>query len=308
MPSVVLRLAPLLLTLTFSGCHDLPTGPLPDPSDVGGLLSGECTKQTDGTYLCPPISSDPGTGSEPCMESTGGEDPESMIVQSCPPSGGPGDGSTGPAPGDGSTGGDTPIHGGDGRSTQPPPRDPPPTEVVDTCDTGDAAFDDPIIMQGLKDLWTRSNPVAPQAQRLEQAAWIIHDAGGSFRMAPFITTRQGPCNVNGNFNPPAGAVAWVHTHPFWSGEVQTVCGALKQPDPYVPGGFRDVLGPDGQPVYPEYRNSPSIPDRELLNDINATMEMLGRNPLAGVIIDANQITVYSENSSDGTAVFPRCSY
>jgi hypothetical protein len=127
-------------------------------------------------------------------------------------------------------------------------------------------------------------------------------------MVPFTVTAQGPCGINGNFNAPSGAVAWVHTHPFRNGEVQTICGAVKQPDPSAPGGYRDVIGPNGQPVYPQYRNNPSIPDRELMNDINATMALLGRNWLAGVIIDANQTTVYSENASEGTSPLPRCGY
>jgi hypothetical protein len=164
------------------------------------------------------------------------------------------------------------------------------------------------VKQGLKELWARSNASALQAQRLEQAAWIIQNPDGTFGMAPFSVTAQGPCRVNGNFNAPPGAVAWVHTHPFTRDEVQTICGALKQPDPTAPGGYRDVLGPNGQPVYPVYRNNPSITDRELLSDVNDAMTRAGRDQLAGVIIDANRTTVYTEIPGDSPTAFPRCGY
>jgi hypothetical protein len=131
---------------------------------------------------------------------------------------------------------------------------------------------------------------------------------GSYFTVPFSITAQGPCSLNGNLNAPQGAVGWVHTHPFTTGEVQTICGAIKQPDPSAPGGFRDAVGPNGQPLYPVYDNRPSFPDHELMNDMNATRAQLGQPLLAGVIIDANQTTVYTENPADGTTVLPRCGY
>lgn len=42
--------------------------------------------------------------------------------------------------------------------------------------------------------------------------------------------------------------------------------------------------------------------------MNDAMTLLGRDQLSGVIIDANQTTVYSENPGDGTSSFPRCGY
>jgi hypothetical protein len=118
MRSVLLRSAALLLPLILAACSEVTTpGPLLDGSGAGGLLSGECTRQADGSYLCPPITNDPVYPSDPCMESTGSADLEST-TQSCPPSGGD-DGSTAPPPDDGSTGGDDPIGGG----TPPPSGD-----------------------------------------------------------------------------------------------------------------------------------------------------------------------------------------
>lgn len=88
----------------------------------------------------------------------------------------------------------------------------------------------------------------------------------------------------------------------------TICGAFKTPDPNAPGGFRDVIGPDGRPAYPVYENRPSIPDRELMSDVNHLRAQLGQGLLSGIIIDANQTTIYTENPSDGTTVLPRCGY
>ena len=273
-----------LLLLIGTACADAPTLPTSDPgrsgpSRTGAYIPGEpgeCDPWQDANWCQDPggpgdgecITSSPGTGNPQA----------SAGVQGCTP-GGPG--------------------GGPGGGEEPPPSD--------TCRTGDPAFDSPDVKQGLNDLWTRSNPEAPQAQRLEQGAWIIQRPDGSYGMTPFSVSTQSPCGINGNFNAPQGAVGWVHTHPFTAGEVQTICGALKQPDPAT-GGWRDVIGTNGQPVYPVYSNRPSIPDRELMSDLNAVMGRLGRNPLAGVIIDANQTTVYSENPGDGTTTFPRCGY
>lgn len=284
-----LRLFPTVLVLLLSGaCTDAPTGPSLDPGAVGpsriGVWApgggGKCDPWQDVNWC------EGDSGGEPCITGeplTGGEPEEYVGVQGC------GTGGGGP-------GGD----GGDDDGEEPPP--------ADTCRTGDPALDSPAVKQGLKDLWARSNPTLAQAQRLEQAAWILQNPDGTFRMATFSVTVQGPCGVNGNLNAPPGAVAWVHTHPFTRNEVQTICGALKQPDPTAPGGYRDVLGPNGQPVYPVYRNLPSIPDRELLQDMNDAMTLVGRDQLSGVIIDANQTTVYSENPGDGTTSFPRCVY
>lgn len=280
----------------MSGCTDLPTGPQLGAEQVVGTGSSVDNQTVQGCVIegycvLPPISGGGSTcdphlqldwscddGGGDCMTSQPGTETDLLAPASCPEPRNP--------------------RGGDGYDPMP----------GDTCNTGDPAFDSPAVKQGLQDLWSRSNPTAPQAQRLEQAGWIVQDANGSFRMAPFTITTQGPCHVNGNFSPPAGAVAWVHTHPFQSREVQTICGALKQADPSAPGGFRDVVGPDGRLVYPEYRNKPSTLDHWAMNDVNAIMARLGRNALAGVIIDADHTTVYTENPGDGTTVLPRCFY
>jgi len=274
-----------LAVLLTAACADSPTAPsiAPDgvgPSKIGVWAPGGGGKCDPWMNLdwCEP---DDGGG---CMTSQPpeGTPEEFQGVQGCLP------------PGGGGGGGTTPTD----------------TVPTDTCKTGDPVLDSPAVKQGLNDLWARSNPTAPQAQRLEQAGWIVQRSDGSFYMAPFTISAQGPCSVNGNLNAPPGAVAFVHTHPFTQGEVQTICGAIKQPDPFAPGGFRDVIGSDGRPVHPVYDNKPSIPDRNLMNDVNRTRARFqpGSAQLSGVIIDANQTTVYTENTADGNTPFPRCGY
>ena len=288
----LLRLVALLLPFVLVACADLPTAPLAVPSDKP-LAS--CYERSDGTIYCDPISPiwdecDPWTrldwcrgGDGDCMTTARAADPGAAITQGCPPGGEPSPEPPGTGPGD----------------EEPPPGD--------TCQTGDPALDSPEVRQGLENLWIRSNPDAPQAQRLEEAAWIIQRSDGSFGMAQFNVSTQSPCGVNGNLNAPAGAVAWAHTHPFTAGEVQYICGSLKEPDPAT-GGWRDIVGPDGQPVYPVYDNRPSFPDREVMDAMNRVRSQRGQNLIAGVIIDANQTTVYSENPGEGTTTFPRCGY
>jgi hypothetical protein len=83
---------------------------------------------------------------------------------------------------------------------------------------------------------------------------------------------------------------------------------MKLADPSTPGGFRDVIGADGRPVYPVYDNKPSFPDRELMSDVNSTRAQLGQPLLSGLIIDHNQTTFYTEVPGDVTTVLPRCGY
>jgi hypothetical protein len=273
-----------VVLVSFSAaCTDSPVAPTLDadkagPSRIGAWIPGgpgECDPWQDVNWCNDP--GDPGDGA--CA--TGAEPPSGAVeVQGCT-----GPGSPRSSPGDGD--------------------DPPPS---DTCQTGDPALDSPGVQKGLKDLWTRSNPDAPQSQRLEQGGWIVQESDGSYRMAPFSSSVQGPCSINGNMNAPPGAVAWVHTHPFTRGEVQTICGAIKTPDPSAPGGFRDAVGPNGQPIYPVYDNKPSFPDRELMSDINNLHAQLGHSLLSGVIIDADQTTIYTENPGDNPVILTRCGY
>lgn len=280
------HLLTILFALILTACGDLPTTPSPD---AGPMLYGACVPNSDGVYVCPPIGNatcDPyhyDCGPGDCiMSPTGGDE----TVQNCPIGGGAPVGPGAPPP----TGG--------GGGASPP----------DTCQTGDPVLDSPAVRQMLSDLWQRSNPTAPQPQRLEQAGWIVQNPDGSFGTMPFTgITAQGPCEINGNLYAPPNAVAWVHTHPFERREVQVVCGPVQEPDPAT-GGPRNVIGPDGQVVYPVYYNRPSNRDRVVLETINIIRAGENRALLAGLIIDSDRITVYTEDQANKHQPFPRCGY
>jgi hypothetical protein len=289
---------PMLFALFFAAaCTDSPTGP--DTANSRGTGPNRIwTWYMPGVVVVgTPEECDPwmdlnwceggGAGGGECMESVGVNDPEAMRIATA-----------GGCTGTGGGGGGTPVGGG---TTSPPP------ESGDTCRTGNEILDSPDVQAGLRDIWTRSNPSAPQSSRLEQGGWIVQRPDGTFGMAAFSITAQGPCNINGNLNAPPGAIAFVHTHPFQRDEVQAICGPVQQRSP-VTGAWQTVFGPDGQPLLRSYDNTPSIPDRELLQDVNAARTSLGQTPVVGVIIDANQTTGYTENPSDGSEPYRRCGY
>jgi hypothetical protein len=278
-----MRAAVVLVSLMVlaGACSDLPTAPAANADRAGpsGVVGspGEGSREDCDPWLDANWCEDSGGGQ--CMTSTGATgDSQADAASGCTEGG---------------------VGGGGGA--------PPPPEEEDRCKTGEPALDDPAVQAGLASLWQRSNPLASQDQRLEQGGWIIQNADGSYGMAPFHVAVQGPCTINGNLNPPAGAVAFVHTHPFARQERQVACGALQTRDP-VTGGWRDQIGADGQPIYPNYSNRPSLPDHELMSDLNSTLAATGRDLLVGVVIDANQSTVYTENPGDGYASRRRCAY
>lgn len=172
--------------LATGACADSPLALTADPDTVRPSeiviynpgAGGTCDKYTD-----PNFCQGPGTGT--CITSNLGGATEFVGVQSCP-------------------GGD----GGGNGGTSPPP---PPPLSADSCLTGVDELDSPAVQQGLKDLWTRSNPDAPQAQRREQGGWIVEGSNGTYSVVRLVTTLSEPCRINGNFNAPRGAVAFVHT-------------------------------------------------------------------------------------------------
>jgi hypothetical protein len=188
--------------LVAGACADSPTAPPLTPDNRGPTETGAYIPPDDGgcdKYTDPNFCQGPGTGT--CITSTPGTGASEDGVHGCP--------------------GDD---GGGSNSTPPPPEQP----RADSCLTGDDALDAPAVKQGLKDLWTRSNPDAPVAQRLEQAGWIVRGWDGSYSMVRFNASFQGPCEINGNFNAPPGAVAFVHTHPYRRGDVQTSCPPIQE--------------------------------------------------------------------------------
>lgn len=165
----------------------------------------------------------------------------------------------------GGTTGD-PEGGWTGEGTGDSPNPPPPP-----CRTGDAALDAPPVQAAFGDLMTRSHPEAEMANRLEKGAWIIQTpAGYSAQLFPETWT-LGPCGIEmpANTVPPAGAVAWVHTHPYAYGEELTSCDKTA-----VTIGGVTFLAPL------TYTNDPSEPDGAVSSRFNLT----------GYILDKDKIT------------------
>lgn len=235
----LLRLAAILLPLILTACGDLPTTQaIPDLSDAGPALSGECTKQGDGTYLCPPISSDPGGGDEcdpyhydcgggDCIASTGPGSPEESTVQGCT-----GGGGTAPSdPGDIGGGGGGGGMGGGGGTKRPPPcpefdpecgtsEQPQP----DTCNTGEQIVDAPDVSGQFQELWIES-----KLKGVEKGGWVVWD-GSSYRLVPFVNAQFTACGIDVYEPPPSGTVSLVHTHP-WPLWQTTPCGYVNTGTP-----------------------------------------------------------------------------
>lgn len=302
----LLRLAAFLLPLIVMACGDLPTaGRLPDLPSAGPLLSGECTKQADGSYLCPPVSSGPGDGDtcdpyhydcgeDDCIMSSGPGDPEEATVQGCPGGGEGGGGSIGD-PGHGGGGG-----GGGSSPPQCPDFDPDcgydEEPQPDTCVTNDPVLNDPVTEAAFAQLWANSNVSAPQPERREQAAWIVQTQFG-LQVIPWTDADFGPCTISphvGTFSIPTNAIAWVHTHPFTEGELQTSCEPIGY-DAY------------GQPIHGTYSKFPNESDIELAAAIN---ESLGRNIDAYTIDQGNIVRFMATSSTTVSAYSPygRCGY
>lgn len=269
-------LSTFALLLLAAACADAPTSPTTilgtGPRENVWIPPdpGECNPWQDVNWC-----EDPGDG-DTCVTSDSTSGPEGYVgVEGCPGT------------------------GGGGGTSDPPSTDP------DTCTTGNAVIDDPTVEAGLTDLWKRSGIDKPQEQRLEHAAWIIRNSDGSHRLMAFSYTVQTACSVNGNMNAPAGAVGWVHTHPFRSGETMQVCGALKRE--VSPGQWVDWIGPNGQPLYPRYSNQPSQPDRDFISSVNSLRKQLGQTYLNGYVIDNERITRYGANGAKDQS-FGRCGY
>jgi hypothetical protein len=267
------------VSLTVAACAESPTAPTPSadgirPSETGAYRpgGGTCDPWQDLNWCEDP--------DEPCMTSdpSTGEPEEFVGVQGCP-----GEGPGGPG-------------GGSPPETQPP---------ADTaCKHTDAAVNDPNVQAGLKNLWQQSNPNLSQDQRLENAGWIVQNPDGTRTVTPFSYSAQGPCEVNGNMFAPAGAVGWVHTHPFRKDEEMVICGPIKIRT--MDGRWIDLIRSDGRLAYEIYRNQPSQLDRELMSNVNAIRRARNEPVLEGYVIDADKITRYGGGT--GSVSWDRCGY
>jgi hypothetical protein len=198
---------------------------------------------------------------------------------------------TGPSPeGTGIDPGEEPYtpEGGGGEMPPPDSTDEKP------CNTSDPVLNSQTVQTGFEDLWSRSNPDAEMSQRLEKAGFIIQTASG-FVLQPFPDSWTiGPCGIDvpDGTMPPAGAVGWVHTHPYKAGELLTSCESTT----LVIGGRTFVASN-------VYANDPSGSDGMVSTTWN----------LPGYVIDHEKITKFvgDPNSPDKLRITNRtgrCGY
>jgi hypothetical protein len=164
-------------------------------------------------------------------------------------------------------------------------------EVFTPCSTGLATLDDPEVQSGLCDLWRRSNPEAPMADRREQGGWLVR-VGDDFMLDPFPPEWiSQPCALTPpeDFQSPPGTIAMVHTHPYARREPLTSCDKQE-----LPGGLS---------MYINYSGDPSIDDDSTMLDLRS------RYPnLIGLVIDQDQIIAYTGSPVDEPSRYPRCGY
>jgi hypothetical protein len=173
--------------------------------------------------------------------------------------------------------GDDPGPGGPGGGDDPC-YDCQPDEPVEPCNTSDPLVDSRLVQDGFDELWQKSNygEDVPQTDRREQAGWIVRTSSGTLMYQPMLGVTNKPCGLDNIPYPPAGTVAFLHTHPWKLGERQETC--------------------EGQPVY---FGEPSEDDRNTSREFG----------IPGYILDANGITKFSEAANINTdARYGRCGY
>lgn len=273
-----------------AACADLPSAPTAEPGDK----LADCRWLPDGSVACDPVEPiwdgppecDPyltlGGCDDNCeMSEPGVDDPEYVGLAGCNDTG------TGPGPGD-------PFDPGGGGAPPPPP--PTETEQPDTCRTADPTVDDPAVQAAFTQLWANSNPTAVQSDRREQAAWVVQTQWG-LDIIPWTNADFGPCSISphyGSFSIPTNAVAWIHTHPFTVGEVQTSCDPI-------------AYTSSGAPIYGRYSSFPNDRDVAMGHAINSS---LGRN-IPAYTIDQSTIyrfTATGETTAIDVSNHTRCGY
>lgn len=178
---------------------------------------------------------------------------------------------------------------GGGTSGGETPSDPQETPSDTACNTPDPLVNAVTVQAGFEELWKKSNfevngVVQPQSERREQGGFIIStSAGYVFESFPSDWS-YGPCSIGfpPDFVPPAGTVAWVHTHPFTLGEQQTSCGEV------IPGSG----------LYQNYAGKSSDGD-------NKTSAHWG---VPGYLLDADHIARFTSDEAAADVPFGRCAY
>lgn len=164
------------------------------------------------------------------------------------------------------------------------------------CDTPDPVVNSTAVQAGCDRLWSGSNPDAPMADRRERGGWVVQRDGG-YVLEPYPDDwTQGACGIDPppNTVPPAGAVAWVHTHPYSRGESLTIC----TPTRFELGG-RTYL------VYETYQNLPSGEDALTAEGWNLRGYILDKDAITGFLPD---LTTTRTDDFEITSQIARCGY
>jgi hypothetical protein len=178
--------------------------------------------------------------------------------------------------------------GSDGGGSEPP-SDPQDTPSDTICKTTDPVINAEPVQSAFEDLWKSSNyevngVVQPESQRLEQGAFIIQ-SGTGYSIQPFPSSwTYSPCEIvfPQDYTPPAGAVAYIHTHPYTLNEKQVACG--------------EVL--PGSGLYLNYNGKSS-------NGDNETSGLWG---IPGYLLDAQHIARFTADQTAADVSFERCAY
>lgn len=216
-----------------------------------------------------------------------------------------GGGSSGGIDGGGDDGGDSPEPcqnrsdpncgptGGGGGSTTPPPNpceeSDPPAYCNDPCQTGIPIVDSITNQIVFEQLWEYSNvDDAILSNRSEQGGFITEESDGTYGFTPFPSDWQyAACSISPPSDwindLPQNTVAYVHTHPFFTGE-----------------DTRPVCGSDGDE---SYTSGASQEDYETLV---AMANQLSNYNIKGIVIDGGGITVFDALQNINTE--NRCGY
>lgn len=186
----------------------------------------------------------------------------------------------------GSSMGDAPSYGGY--------YDPGTPDAGGPCNTGAPVFDNIKVQQGMSKLWDESNYEATAiGDRREHFGWIVQNADGSYDLWDAGVAGT-VCGYDGDVPyPPQGPdaiVAFVHTHPYDNGENVPTCTASSH----------QVTGVG------EYHSQASDYDRDTSIQLGKALGRTG--PLSGVILDADNITVFTGNDTSKDGGTPRCGY
>ena len=175
----------------------------------------------------------------------------------------------GGAAGGGSTGGDW-GDAGSGGGDSPDPGTPPAPCNSDTY----PVLNSPGVQDGMQQLWNDTNPdYGDKIARTERGGWIVPAAGGGYTIRPFGDEAVAePCGIDFNGVVPPGAIGYVHTHPWRTGESMESCGVDARTE-----------------RFPTYRGNASKADIAFLR------RAAGIDPVVtqGFVMDKNGITIFS---------------